>query len=276
MSGRSLYGTIRISNDGDDDDDNAIAENSALLASYQIGREAATSKSSLSSFMETFREYWSYVTFDWVSPLLEKGNANGQLNAEDLKELPLPLDCTTMEVYAVFCKCWEEELERVAKARVNANGRNGSKNKRSENHGTETNDKMSAKDEAFFASSFSESNEVGLMDGIYEDDIFDVYNHQPSLIRTLYNAFGSDFVRAGGLKLVHDSFLFVGPHVLNRLIHFLRDRDAPLSYGFGLVLAGWYSFVFFGLRAVPVRSWGKRSRTSHSVFYLASTSYFAQ
>lgn len=238
-----MYGTIRISNDGEDDENNGITisrdENSALLASSRTEREAATSKSSSSSFIETFRDYWSYVTFDWISPLLEKGNASGQLNVEDLRELPLPLDCTTMEVYAVFCKCWEEELERVAKARVNSNGGNGPKNRKGENHVVpKTNEKMNAKDEDFVASSGSESYEGGLMDGLYEDDIFDVYNHQPSLIRTLYDAFGSDFVRAGGLKLVHDSFLFVGPHVLNRLIHFLRDRDAPLIYGLGLVLAG--------------------------------------
>ena len=63
-------------------------------------------------------------------------------------------------------------------------------------------------------------------------------SYQPSLIKALYNAFGYDFLRAGLLKLIHDSSLFVGPQVLNRLIQFLRDRDAPLSYGISLMLIG--------------------------------------
>ena len=63
-------------------------------------------------------------------------------------------------------------------------------------------------------------------------------SYQPSLIKALYNAFGYDFSRAGLLKLIHDSSLFVGPQVLNRLIQFLRDKDAPLSYGITLMLIG--------------------------------------
>ena len=100
------------------------------------------------------------------------------------------------------------------------------------------------------------SNEIGeqamitstalLMDEFHdEDDLFDVYQHQPSLIWTLYHAFGAEFLRAGLLKLVHDSCLFVGPQVLNRLIHFMRDPHATMIYGFGLMIAG-------GLRASSV------------------------
>ena len=63
-------------------------------------------------------------------------------------------------------------------------------------------------------------------------------SYQPSLIKALYNAFGYDFLRAGLFKLIHDSSLFVGPQVLNRLIQFLRDKDAPLSYGISLMLIG--------------------------------------
>ena len=70
-------------------------------------------------------------------------------------------------------------------------------------------------------------------------------SYQPSLIKALYNAFGYDFLRAGLLKLIHDSSLFVGPQVLNRLIQFLRDRDAPLSYGITLMLIGKFFFVSY-------------------------------
>lgn len=59
----------------------------------------------------------------------------------------------------------------------------------------------------------------------------------PSLFLCLCRAFGGDFARAGLLKLVHDLCIFVGPQVLNGLIQFLRDADAPLQRGLSLTLA---------------------------------------
>jgi ABC-type multidrug transport system fused ATPase/permease subunit len=44
------------------------------------------------------------------------------------------------------------------------------------------------------------------------------------------------FLQAGFLKAIHDCLQFVGPQVLNGLIHFLRDPDAPLSRGVYLTL----------------------------------------
>ena len=124
----------------------------------------------------------------------------------------------------------------MAKARADSNRRNSANNKNGGNDRPLT-DEKTVKDETPVGYSSDDGEGGGLMDELYEDDIFDAYNHQPSLIWALFNAYGSDFVRAGLLKLVHDSCLFVGPQVLNRLIHFLRDPDAPLSYGLGLVLA---------------------------------------
>jgi ATP-binding cassette subfamily C (CFTR/MRP) protein 1 len=60
----------------------------------------------------------------------------------------------------------------------------------------------------------------------------------PSLIRALVRAFGMDFLFGGFiLKLIHDCCLFVGPQVLNHMIQFLRDGDAPISRGLLLTLA---------------------------------------
>jgi hypothetical protein len=232
MSGRSLYGTVRVSNGGGDGygyvaaideaspllsvtDDDKNEEGSSgssppSAAPTPIGSSSSWS-SSLESLRESLRGRWSHLTFDWISPLLEKGNANGQLVAEDLEDWPLPRDCQAAEVYAAFRRCWEDELGRAAKAH--------------------------AKDEAFVG---------GDADGLHADDddddddaaLFDARDLRPSLIRALFRAYGRDFVRAGLLKLVHDSCLFVGPQVLNRLIRFLRDPGAPPSYGLGLALAG--------------------------------------
>ena len=69
--------------------------------------------------------------------------------------------------------------------------------------------------------------------------------YQPSLIKALYHAFGSDFLRAGLLKLIHDASLFVGPQVLNRLIQFMRNRDASLSYGIMLMIIGMLNVLLY-------------------------------
>lgn len=59
----------------------------------------------------------------------------------------------------------------------------------------------------------------------------------PSLIWALAYAFGSDFVQAGALKLMHDLCVFVGPQVLHGMILFLRDPNASLWHGLGYTAA---------------------------------------
>ena len=48
---------------------------------------------------------------------------------------------------------------------------------------------------------------------------------KPSVAMALMLAFGSPFMGAGFLKLIHDSCLFVSPLMLNKLIYFLSDPD---------------------------------------------------
>lgn len=59
----------------------------------------------------------------------------------------------------------------------------------------------------------------------------------PSLLRAFSTAFGYPFMAAGMIKLVHDSSLFIGPVLLNRLIRFLSDSKEPMSTGLKLVAA---------------------------------------
>lgn len=267
MSGRS-YGAIKVTNEHNEGDDNEVNESAAtseevpllstptpedilnttaekddsrtsigiqtdpsLLSSARTflqnnalpqSRNAviATIKNSLSHF-------WSDLTFDWISPLLDIGNAQGQLNVEDLDSLPLPKDCRTNEVYEKFLECWEEELEK-AKTSIGKL----QKGEKLEREGSiDTLGDGSAHDNCVY----DEVGEVALLDD-YEKNMYNPNAYQPSLIRALARAFGADFLRAGLLKLVHDANLFVGPQVLNRLIQFLRDKDAPLSYGLGLMV----------------------------------------
>lgn len=57
---------------------------------------------------------------------------------------------------------------------------------------------------------------------------------EPSLVKALWNSFGTEFCKAGLLKLIHDCCIFVGPQVLNAMIYYLRDAHAPVSRGLGL------------------------------------------
>lgn len=58
----------------------------------------------------------------------------------------------------------------------------------------------------------------------------------PSIVWCLFRSFGKPFYMAGVLKLVHDSLIFVAPMVIQGVIKFLNDPEAPLSQG--LVFAG--------------------------------------
>lgn len=192
---------------------------------------AAEFKLQLSKVSNLLGAYWTSITFDWISPLIQTGNANGQLNLQDLETLPLPKDCETNEVYAVFSKCWKAELDKAKKTKKTSNNIGSSSNG---DGGKKLDDAPPTTDET---QSSDPKDEDLLMDGLLDlDDNYDKY--QPSLIRALYNAFGADFLNAGLLKLVHDSCLFVGPQVLNRLIRFLRDENAPMSYGLSLMVLG--------------------------------------
>jgi len=64
---------------------------------------------------------------------------------------------------------------------------------------------------------------------------------EPSITWTFLDAFGTPFLLSGLLKLINDSCMFVGPLLLNRIIHFLNDPHQPLRIGllyvFGLFVA---------------------------------------
>ena len=59
---------------------------------------------------------------------------------------------------------------------------------------------------------------------------------EPSLVMAYARAFGMPFLMAGGLKLIHDMLIFVGPYLLNKIIHFLDDPSEPVENGLYYVL----------------------------------------
>eukprot|EP00804_Cyclotella_cryptica_P002770 CCRYP_021220-RD/>CCRYP_021220-RD protein AED:0.04 eAED:0.04 QI:576/1/1/1/1/0.85/7/1584/1189 len=216
MSGRS-YGAIQVNDEQEESSPESRSPNNEAipLVSANSTRHQSSERhcdsSPFTDLHKAFVEFWSDLTFDWISPLLALGNSRGQLDVEDLNALPLPRDCETQVVYEEFRRCWEDEL---SKAR--------------------TDKQKSAKNDFTVNEAEDENNSL-------EKDILQAIHspqnptYKPSIIRALYKAFGKDFLLAGLYKLAHDSNLFVGPIILNRLIRFLRDEEAPLSYGLTLV-----------------------------------------
>ena len=70
---------------------------------------------------------------------------------------------------------------------------------------------------------------------------------EPSLAWAFVKSFGTPFFLAGGLKLIHDCLIFVGPFLLNKIILFLDDPDKPVSLGLSYVLALFISQVIMSL-----------------------------
>ena len=124
MSGKH-YGAIQVRHEADEDtEEESLSSSSSehifpLLSSVvvtpnkKVNVAVQTDPSTLSKVHRYLQQLWSDTTFNWLSPLLQTGNANGQLNIEDLETLPLPAECETIHVYAAFLKCWTDELNKA-------------------------------------------------------------------------------------------------------------------------------------------------------------------
>lgn len=150
----------------------AESESTPLLSKPNVTQQQQQQSTPYSHY-----SLWSRLTFGWFSPILDLGNAQPQLNPNDLGLVPLPPNCSTNDVQTKFQREWNKQLS----------------------------------------------------------------SNKPSLSLALFHAFGAEFLKAGFLKLVHDLSIFVGPQVLNGLIQFLRDADAPLSQGLWLTLVVTFS-----------------------------------
>lgn len=67
------------------------------------------------------------------------------------------------------------------------------------------------------------------------------------LMKTFAYAFGKPFVAAGILKLIHDSSLFMGPLLLNKLIRYLNNPNGKFSEGMSYVVAFFFVNLLMSL-----------------------------
>lgn len=234
MSGKQ-YGAIQVHQEAESDGGEEISARSPhrseripLLLPSLVTKDKQTAASisvavqtdptKLTQTVDFLRQLWSDTTFNWISPLLETGNAHGQLDVSDLETLPLPRTCETRQVYAQFVKCWSEELDKARRSRQAEGGDRGGN---------------------------SDNNSLLYSNSAASRLLLHPSAYQPSLIRALAKAFGSDFLRAGIFKLIHDVNIFVGPQVLNHLIQFFRSdaATAPLHRGVWLTLLVTFSQI---------------------------------
>ena len=138
---------------------------------------------------------WSNLVFNWFTPVLYRGNDNKKLDPEDMELVPFPESCDTQHVGDTFRYYWERELLR---------GRGVAKEGEDGDGNITHHPKKKPQSTA------------------------------PSLTRALLYSFGREFATAGLLKLIHDCCIFVGPQVLNAMIYYLRDAEAPKGRGLGL------------------------------------------
>jgi len=91
-SNNNNYGTIKIHND----EDEHLLQNNGNNNNTKNVYESAS--------------WWSQLFFRWLSPILEIGNAKGQLNVEDLVDIPLPTSDSATFLMKEYQKRWEKEL----------------------------------------------------------------------------------------------------------------------------------------------------------------------
>ena len=146
---------------------------------------------------------WSNLVFNWFTPVLYRGNEQKKLDPEDMDLVPFPDHCDTQGISDTFRQYWEQEL--LKQQQQQSSSRDSSSER-------DTNDNNNKKKRRTSKSS----------------------PPTPSLALALAHSFGREFCTAGLLKLIHDCCIFVGPQVLNAMIYYLRDADAPRSRGLGL------------------------------------------
>jgi len=97
------YGSIPVGSgperSGDTD------ERTPLVASFFASNSPPVDK-------DEDRSLWSRLTFQWFTTILHKGNEANRLEREDLKQIPLPNDCSSDPVLQRFDDYWDMELER--------------------------------------------------------------------------------------------------------------------------------------------------------------------
>ncbi|XP_066146983.1 ATP-binding cassette sub-family C member 10 [Euwallacea fornicatus] len=135
----------------------------------------------------------SKLLFSWVEPLMRKGVQDQIKTSEDLYDLPVSLDCSS--IGNQLDKTFSDQIKSIR-----PNTRNLSQE------------------------SIQELQSI-------VDDV-EVEKLDLTLLKALHKVFWKEFYSVGVLKLVADLAGFGGPMLLNRLINFIENKSENLYWGY--------------------------------------------
>jgi len=205
---------------------------------------------------------WSHLVFHWFTPVLHRGNERNKLEREDMELVPFPQDCDTQGIVENFTHHWNRQFvwslqhqqQKKNKARINTTNHNNNHPERTPTTAGTGEEEEVQQQQNYIQENDNTTNNTDNADASNtnnnnkpESPLFKFFittttsttttAATPSLAMALMHSFGNEFLKAGILKLGHDSCLFVGPQVLNAMIYYLRDAGAPRSRGLALTLA---------------------------------------
>ncbi|XP_018091823.1 multidrug resistance-associated protein 1 isoform X2 [Xenopus laevis] len=160
---------------------------------------------------ESSASFLSQISFWWISGMMVQGYKR-PLEAKDLWSLNK--EDTSMEVVPVLSKNWEKEYNKAKKVPL--------KMVYSPKKQASVNSKEDVREEAEALIVKPAPKEV-----------------EPSLLKSLYKTFGPYFFISCFFKIFHDVLMFSGPQILQLLIRFVGDKDAPDWHGY------LYTFLLF-------------------------------
>lgn len=101
------YGAIEVTNEEGQENGGGGRDDETT----PLIKEAFFAEPQPSEIDKTNRNCWTRLTFRWFTSILHRGNENNRLEPEDLDLIPLPNDCETAHVSAVFDHYWKIEVE---------------------------------------------------------------------------------------------------------------------------------------------------------------------
>lgn len=146
--------------------------------------------------------YYSYLTFAWLKPLMDKGYKCKIEHVEDLSQLPVELN---------IVKICERFLTNYWPKNLNKNALNEYQNN------------PIVKPDLLLNAEFIEN--------ITNESKDDLNVTQAHLLSALFRCFGKEFLILGVFKLLNDCVNFSGPLLLDQLVQFVEDQDSKLKDG---------------------------------------------
>jgi hypothetical protein len=168
--------------------------------------------------------YFSYLTFNWLHPLMKKGFRR---QIAGIKQLPhLPIDLNVVKISERFLNKYiknENKLIKLNSASFNEYTKN-----------------PIIEPDLLLEENFMNENATN-----YEEDIIirppkrvnNLKLKNNNLVKGLLKCFGRKFFILGVFKLLNDALNFSGPLLLNQLVQFVESKESKLKDGIGYALA---------------------------------------